>query len=430
MKTAEKFFGWYVVGGLCVIYTINSGFTYYGGAVINAQMANDLKLERSLLGLGLTCVLLVQAFSAPLIAWVINRLGSRLTIAYGSCVLALGAALLGFWATQPWHYVAFYGFIIGAGNAFSSFLPVQTCVALWFEKKRATALSIVLSTAGIGGLVLAPMLTKIIAAADGNWRVGWYVAAASALLSGTVSLFLVKNCPQDHGQLPDGQTAAESAGGIGAGGHAAKRTSIYRSTVAWNTKDAVKTSAMWLMVAASIGFAVPFVVILSHLIPHLKDIGNAPGVAAMAIGALGLCSIIGKLGAGFLCDRFEPRYVWVVAMQLVAASIFVTVDAHSTVEIYLIGILLGLGYGAASICWASMVANYFGAASFASVMGLQLPLNGLAVGTAPFLVGLAYDAQGSYTTAFYAIAAFCLATGWLLMAAAPPTPALSSASAQ
>jgi cyanate permease len=67
-----------------------------------------------------------------------------------------------------------------------------------------------------------------------------------------------------------------------------------------------------------------------------------------------------------------------------------------------------------------MVANYFGPAAVAPILGAQYPVNNIFAAAAPYLVGAVYDAQNSYATAFYAVAAVAIGSGVLLLAATPP----------
>lgn len=424
MVDANRFYGWRVVAALWVIIFINLGFSNYGGGMINAVMANDLHFDRSILGLGFTAMTLGQGLAAPGVAWGVNRIGSRLTICFGSMVVALGAFLLAYMVTQPWHYVLAFGVTAGLGCGLGAHLPAQACIALWFERKRGVALSIALAATGIGGFVAAPLLNRIIAASGGDWRAGWYFIALLALLAGVVSLLFVKNRPADYGQLPDGQIVDvgvdTSPGGRG------KFVSIYRSPQNWLIRDALKTRAMWLITFASISFVIPLTVFIAHSVLHLRDLGHSATEAAMALGGIALCSIVGKLGAGFLCDRFEPRHVWAAAMVLTAAGVLLAIGAKSSAQIYLFSIFVGAGYGASMVCFPAIVANYFGSGALASMLGVQVPIITAVASAAPFIVGLTYDAQLTYNNSFMAIAALALGAGVLLLLATPPQPQVPS----
>jgi MFS family permease len=135
----------------------------------------------------------------------------------------------------------------------------------------------------------------------------------------------------------------------------------------------------------------------------------------MGLSIVALCSIAGKLGAGFLCDRFEPRHIFFVALVMTGSGALFSLTATDTSRIYLFAVCLGLGYGGAMVCGSTLVANYFGGGSFASVMGVLMPITTTVSSLSPFFVGMTYDIQGSYSNAFLAIALLSFTAGTLLL---------------
>lgn len=413
-----KFSGWKVAAALWLIIFVNLAFTSYGAGVIGAFMLGDLKIGRSVLGLGFTVLALSQGLAAPLVACAVNRIGARLTLTYGSLSLASAAFALAYFSSAGWHYVVAFGVGIGISIAFSTLIPVQTCVAMWFSKKRGLALAVVLSATGVGGFVAAPLLNQIIMSSSGSWRAGWYFISMLALLSALVAFLFVRNRPGDLGQVPDGASESNSKR-VGRAAEAAERM-VYRSTIDWSVAEAVRTRTKWLIALASIGFAMPISAFLAHGVPHLIDIGHSPAIAALALGTVAMVGAVGKLCAGYLCDRMEPRYVWFAFLLMAAAGIALSISARDPLVIYAFAALLGAGYGGSLVCWPTMLANYFGAKSFASIMGMQFPLNALGSCMAPLLVGMAFDRLGGYGEAFLAIAALTLSAALLLLIATPP----------
>jgi MFS family permease len=419
MTGARNFYGWKLLIALCIIVSINLGVAFVGAAVINAPMAKDLHLGRSTLGLGTTFFILATGFAAPLVARTINAVGARITLCIGSSLVALGALLLATWVNQGWQFVLAYGVIIGMGSGFGSLIAAQTCATTWFEKRRVLALSLVLTGSGLGGSISAPLMTRVIAIADGNWRAAWYFVVAIALAAALIALLFVKNRPADFGQRPDGSAAdvdmtksVEAAGLL--------TSSVYRTSERWTVRDAMRSPAFWLISLAVIGECASSNAALAHAVPHLRDLGHSADAAAAAMGVFSLCAIAGKLSIGLLCDRFEPRNAWSVCIIMMGAAILVATRANSAGAMFVFTGMLGFGSGAALTCWHATVANYFGPAAFASILGAQLPFSNAISAAAPFLVGLVYDIQGSYTPAFYAVAAFAAFAGLCLLTAAPP----------
>jgi MFS family permease len=407
MIQSRPFYGWKVLAALASIAAINQGGTYLGAAVVNAPMAKDLALSRGTLGLGSTVFVLCIALSAPLVARMVNSFGARATLSTGSLLVALGSLLLATVATRGWHFVVFYGFLLGAGCSFGSMVAAQSCATLWFEKRRAMALALVLVGAGVGGSISAPLLTSVIAAAHGNWRAGWFCLFAAALAVALVSILFVKNRPEDVGQVADGH--AEPASEI-----------IYRTRDHWTVKEAVQTPAFWLLTLASIGESVPGTATIAHAVPHLRDLGHTAAAAGSAVGIFSACSIVGSLMIGFLCDRIDPRIAWAVCILMIGSGVFIATRAGSDVAMYLFTGMIGFGSGAALTCWHATVANYFGPASFPSILGAQMPVSTTLAAASPFLVGVVYDMRGSYTPAFLVLGAFSFLTAILLFFTNPP----------
>jgi MFS family permease len=183
----------------------------------------------------------------------------------------------------------------------------------------------------------------------------------------------------------------------------------------------MRTRAFWLISFAAVGESAPGAAAITHAVPLLRDFGHSAEAAAAALGLFAISSIFGKLIAGFLCDRIDPRYAWSLFILMMGTAVLVATRANTLASMYLFTGLLGCGSGAALTCWHATVANYFGPNGFASILGAQMPFSNAMAAAAPFLVGLAYDVQGSYSIAFYLVAALSLVTASLLLTAVPPS---------
>jgi MFS family permease len=332
---------------------------------------------------------------------------------------AAGSLVLALWVSHGWQYILVYGVLLGAGSAFGALIPAQACVSMWFESKRGLAMSLVLIGSGVGGSISAPLLTRVIAAAEGNWHAAWYCVLAATLSVGLVAFLFVRNRPTQVVQLPGGVSGPGFHRRSDLGGRS--RSAVYRTREQWTVREAVRTPAFWLFSIAAVGESVPSTAAIAHAVPHLRDLGHSAAAAAAAIGLFSVCTIFGKLAAGFLCDRVEPRYAWSASIMMMGFGVWLATRAQSAGVMYLFAGMLGLGSGGALTCWHTTVANYFGPNLFASILGTQLPFSNAVAAVTPFLIGLAYDAQRSYTIAFYAVAGVSIGAAVPLLAAVPPS---------
>ena len=67
-------------------------------------------------------------------------------------------------------------------------------------------------------------------------------------------------------------------------------------------------------------------------------------------------------------------------------------------------IFFGLGFGASVPLRLSILGDYFGRASYGSIVGLTSSVNALFGAAGPALVGLIHDLEGSYRLGFTALA--------------------------
>lgn len=419
MAQQKKFYGWFLLMVLSTIIFINMALSLYGGSVMNAVMAKELKLDRSMLGLGFTAFLLAQGFFGPLIALATNRFGARRTIFIGCIVLSIGAFLMATVVSQGWHYVIIYGAVVALGMGLSTSIPIQTVVTFWFDARRAFALSIAWAAAGVGGFVVAPVLNSVITAAGGDWRAGWYLTSVAALATAGITLAFVRNTPADIGQVAEGKFPQAGKEALTTAKAQSGKTT-HRTTAIWDLRDAFRTPANWIIMFSAIAFGLPVTAVLAHGVSHLRDIGHSQAVAAMALGMLALTSVVGKLLGGYLADRVEPRYVWSTAMIMIGIGVLLLVRATSEVEIYIFAALVGAGQGASIICRSMLVGNYFGPKTFAAMLGMQAPIVTVVAAAAPYLAGLSHNLLHSYTLIFYVLASISFCGGVLVLFARPP----------
>lgn len=412
----RKFYGWKLVAVLFAVYFFNASFPYYGGVVINSFMSADMGLDRSMLGLGFSIFSVAFGLSSPLVGMLVTSLGARRTLLGGCAVLVVGSLLMAFAVSSTWHYILYFGVIIGIGVALGSVIPIQSSLTFWFHRRKAVAMAIVMSAAGVGALISAPVLAFIIDM-TGNWRMGWVAVTITALLATVTAAMGVIDKPADIGQTPDGVDPDPAEAASSAGTHASR---VYQSPHNWSVPEAIKNRSWWLMVFGSFAFLAPFYVAMGHGMVHLLDLGHSKELASFSVGLVVMCSIAGRLLGGWLGDRLEPRFTWSAALAMIFIGIFLLRNGTSVAMIYAYAALLGIGMGAAYVCMITLIGNYFGVNSYARIAGLLFPIATVLAAFSPILAGVAYDRLGSYQVAFYAAMIVAMLGAVLMPFAAPP----------
>lgn len=414
-----SFYGWKLLAALWVILFINLAFPFYGAAVINTYMAVEFNLDRQILGLIFTVFMLTSGVTSPVAAMVINKKGIRFTMIIGSILILISSLSMALFVKTGMQAVVFFGIICGLGVVAGGGLSAQTGVTFWFNKRRALALSIVLSAPGLGGFLAAPLLNRIISQADGDWRIGWWLIAGLSLISILVATLFVKDNPDSVGQYPDGKSPDEQTE-VTEDITSDTRFKAYRTTEEWRFIEAIKSPVLWLVMFCSLGFGSTFSVFLAHGVIHLQDLGHTPAAAASALSIMTISTLIGNFLIGGLGDRIELRYLWVVMLCCSCLSMLLLPNAKGSFELYLPAVFLGIGFGGSVVCVMTLLSNYYGIKVYAFVAGCAMAAQITGSSIMPVLAGTVYDNYGSYANVFYSLAGLCICGAVLLLFIKPP----------
>jgi len=419
---SPSFYGWWLLFFLWVVYTIPVGFIFYGPPILFPFMIKELGWSRGDIMAGYALLGLLSGFASPLAAWMIGRLGARLTLfigGVGTAIATFSMSLIGD------SYTAYLGCcaLLGLASAPAAFIPIQTVIVFWFDAYRARALGLVLGGGAVGGFFAPQLINYAVMGAGGDWRIGWVIAAIASLLGAVVAVLAVRNRPSDLGQYPDGR----SSDGVDAGVGTVRTARTYRTTVEWLLMDALKTRALWLLVAATVGSFFLWNIVVTQGPLHLGDRGFDPANAAFFYSlAIGL-SIVGRFSVAALGDIIEPRFIFAFATFciLTGGILFWLASPDAMWAAYLYPLLVGFGMGAAYICETTMVGNYWGPEAFAKIRGVIGPVAVLLeAGGAP-LAGYLYDVQGTYLTIMIISWTAALIGIVAILLCRPPTPRAS-----
>ena len=399
MAKKQQFYGWTLLAVLFSLDFVNMGFPVYGGTVINSYMLRQIHMSRSTLGWGFTLSNLFVGLSATFVAISILKQGVRKTFAIGSALICVGSLFLAFFATKPWHYLLGYGGIVGVGMGFGTLVPAGTAVTRWFKRYRGRAMGICLGASGIAGFVVAPLLNRMLEASGGNWRVGWRIVAAVAVISGIVALLFIKERPEDLGQAVDG--IPEAAPNRQSNPSSATQELI--TTYSWTPAEAYRTKSYWLIVLAGITCQYPLFFFVAHWILHARGAGIPAAAAAWTMSLFAIGGITGRLIGGWLMDTITGRYR-LHDRALPFCDRLVPRDrgeceraGHRFCRCH---IATGWHSAGRFTCMNTCTAHFFGTAAFPKLNGTMIMLTSVIGSPAGAIGGKIFDVYGSYARAF------------------------------
>jgi MFS family permease len=248
------------------------------------------------------------------------------------------------------------------------------------------------------------MVAQQLIAAFG-WRSAFAIVGGAmlAIPLPIVGTFL-KDAPAEIGLLPDGASP----------GHGPySQTASGLDGVSWH--EATRSGTFWLLIAVVVLLAASVHACIIHLPQLFADRGATAENAALASSVVGLALLVGRIGCGYLLDRFFGGRV-ALAICLGAALGIALLATGGAGRLALAGaFLVGLGMGAEVDIIAFLMSRYFGLGSLGATMGFAFAAFVIAGGLGPLLMGVAFDHTGSYRVPLAAfgvaaIAAAALAT--------------------
>ncbi len=341
-----------------------------------------------------TVSIILAGLTAPMVAIFIMKQGPKRAIVIGNLINVVGLVLLAF-QQFIWQLYLGNGVIIGLGMSLGGILAGSTVINNWFVLKRPAALSISMAAMGFSGVVANPSLMALIHSV--GWRNTYLVMAAATLLFCVIApALLLKNKPEDLGQVPDGPVAAKP----GAAGRDSLYKDLDKTTVDFTVREALHTRALWLIVAY---VALIFFVIggmMTHQVAFLFDIGISPTMAAMALGILSAVMGISQLGIGFLGLRFKMRSLAIVSIILSIVGFSILLSARSLSQVLAFCVIYGMGQGIQSVASGNLIPDYYGRTEFPKIMGYTSPITTFVSSVGAPVTGYIRDHTGSYIPAF------------------------------
>ncbi len=385
---------------------------WYSYSVVLVALLTEFGWSRSLLSGAFSVFAVVHGIANPVVGLLCDRVRPPLLVGAGG--LLLGIALWGnSLITQPWHLYIGFGVLTALAIAFCGWIPALVMVDRRYQHRLGFAMGIVSSGIGVGMLTVVPLCQVLIDAY--GWRIAYRVLGClCAVWIVPAAFYLWKTSPSPQSPAIGGEFVQGLAGSV-----AGSTIVPAAAEVSITLPAAIRTSPFWLMVAAFFFGSVCSQTLHVHQAAFLVDHGISAIVAASVVGVVGLASVVGKTGGGWLSDRIEREVVFVSGIAILVASVGVLAlvgRAPSAGGAYLYAVMLGVGYSATASLVPAMVSDRFSGLYFGSIIGIGL--FGSAAGSAlgPWLAGYLFDRTGSYDIPLM-IAAACGvlagASGWI-----------------
>jgi cyanate permease len=269
-----------------------------------------------------------------------------------------------------------------------------------------------------GGFLLTPLVGGLLE--SGDWRsvLQWFAVGVLGIVP--LVWVVIRNRPEDLGQLPDGEVAPAPDAASTSGGEI------------WTTVEILSARNFW---GLALGVGIVFGLGTgwgANAPKYVLDLGYGTQQTAYLLAAGAGVGIPATVLFGWLAERFDGRVLLWISFGAQIASFAVLRLEPGFGLLVAAFVLIGFSAGAMLPVYASLIARMFGPVSFGQVMGLAglvlLPFGTLA----PPVIGLLRDTSGGYgSTLLLLIGSFaisCAVLG-LLRGHAPRVPAMTTSPA-
>jgi len=386
-------YGWRVVMAAC--FGVMAGFGslfVYTFAVFVKPLSAAFGWNRESISLGFGLAAITLGLISPLLGRWIDRFGPRHIILPCMTVYCCAILSLAFLHSHLWQFYATCVVLGIVGNG-AAHLAYSRSISTWFEKRLGTALAFVMVGAGLGAMILPVVAQSIIT--HSGWRAAYLSLGGIAVVLGLpLSWRYVRE--RGSGQ----QTSAP----------------VVHAGATW--QEGLGSYPFWIIVVVLFVSSISMNGAITHLSALLTDRGITPRDAALCASVLGGMSLLGRIGVGWLLDRFFGARVALLINLTTAAGIFLLARSNNFSAGCVAAALIGIGAGGEAAITPYLLTRYFGLRAFSTLYGLTWTFYAAAGAIGPVLLGRAFDSTGSYASSLI-ILAIALAIAAALMLALP-----------
>ena len=376
---------------LTVVFGVRLSFTVFFVALIK-----EFGWSRADTSLIFSTSMIVFAVTSTLAGSWLDKWGARRTFGIGAAILTVGL-ILSSQIESIFQLALAYGCIAGLGFTILGLGPQASLIARWFKQRRGMAIGIAFAGTGIGTLLITPGSEYLISVF--GWRVAYLVLAGLTFSIIPLIIYFLRLHPTELNLHTDGAVAEKNVG------------IKIQPDQDWKMHDVIRTPAFWLLMVAATGAIGPIRMLTVHQLAVMVDAGVESSYAALMVGLSGAVTSFAFIILGSLSDRIDRRLVYLIGSLSLISAIFILNKLHTPEQSYLIAlyaVLLGFGEGSRASLVTAVASDLFPGNALGAINGAMGAAFGLGAAILPWLAGLFYDIQGTYTTGFIVTAGFVM----------------------
>src|SRR5213592_4245957 len=341
-------------------------------------MTLDLGISAATFGFSIALQNIIWGVSQPFVGALADRYGPRPVLIVTALMYAAGLLLM-IVATSFPGALEIAGFLIGVGTAGAGFgVLIGTISRATPPEKRSQTVGLVAAAGSLGTMVIAPL---------GQWLInsyGWQVAMVGfAAIAGSMALLSlpIREQPVSDGNL-----------------------SKVNQKLGEALREAMAHRGYLFMTVAFFACGFQLVFITTHLPAYLQLCGVAPGVAASALGLIGLFNAVGTYMFGLLGARYSQKHllalIYLLRTLFIIAFLAAPISATSTL---VFAAAMGFLWLGVAPLITGFIGRVFGLTHFNTLYGVVFLSHQVGSFFGAWMGGLVFDRTGNYNFAWGAL---------------------------
>lgn len=405
-KPARYFPGWTMLGVAAMAQFLSAPGQSYSVAAFKDPMRVSLDVSESNYALAYGFATIISGLLLPWVGRWIDRVGARRVLPLISLLLGAGCIAMSQVTTLAGLYLTF-SWVRSLGQGALSLISAWL-VGEWFALRRGLATAI----AGLGGSISVmcfPLLNALLIRELG-WEGAWVVLGIMVWVMLMIpSAILVRNRPEDLGWQPDGIARDPD-----------EQSAEASREPEWNVLDVIRDKTFWKLLSVPATSGMVGTGLVFHQVALLGSRGVSREWALGLMSVQAVLSTLAALGAGWLTDRIQNRYLLAWAMLLLAGAILVVIVMPVAWPAIVYALLLGL-HGSILRSTGSVVwMTYYGRHNQGAIRGVAMSVMIFGAAVGPLPLALAKDISNDYQPALYGFLVVPLLAAYLVSTAPNP----------
>ncbi|MET0359607.1 MAG: MFS transporter [Pararhizobium sp.] len=393
-------YGWVVVVTTFLTMLATAGAMGSAGVLIQ-PLHQEFGWDIADISFAMAVRLVLFGLLGPFAAAFMTHFGVRRVVC-SALLLIMSGIVLSFFMQEVWQLVLLWGVVIGTGTGMTALVLGATVATRWFSKRRGLVIGLMTASNATGQLVFLPLLAALSEAY--GWRTALTFITGVLALAMVLVMLLMRDHPADLGLPAYGDTQP---------GPAPRRNQAFLTTLVSPLKTLREVSGrpvFWLL------FGTFFVcglstngLIQTHWISICGDFGMTAVTAAGTLAVIGVFDFLGTIGAGWLSDRFDNRWLlfWFYGLRGLSL-LYLSVSGFGFTELSVFAIFYGLDWVATVPPTVKLTADSFGREKAPLVFGWVFTGHQLGAATAAFGAGWLRSDYESYMPALQMAGLMCI----------------------